>query len=222
MGLDSVELVLATEKEFGITIDDRDAASLTTPGKLADYVFSRLDQAGNAPASCLSQAGFYRVRTALITHFGARRSDIRPETPIRHFIHRNPARQWRILQQAIGAEALPKLRCKKPIERGLTWGLPLLAGSLAFQLNLAAPALLGMIALAWLIAQLACNSLASELPATPATLGALAAYVRLPPPTRWHYLEVLERVRQITAEQLAIPIEQIRPESRFVEDLGID
>lgn len=42
MGLDSVELVLATEAEFGITIDDRDAASLTTPGALADYVAAHL------------------------------------------------------------------------------------------------------------------------------------------------------------------------------------
>ncbi len=42
MGLDSVELVLATEEEFGISIDDADAARLTTPGELADYVALRL------------------------------------------------------------------------------------------------------------------------------------------------------------------------------------
>ena len=42
MGLDGVEIVLAVEEEFGIAIDDADAANLTTPRRLVDYVFERL------------------------------------------------------------------------------------------------------------------------------------------------------------------------------------
>lgn len=33
---------------------------------------------------------------------------------------------------------------------------------------------------------------------------------------------VLNEIREIVAEQIRIPIETIRPESRFVQDLGID
>jgi hypothetical protein len=42
MGLESVELVMAVEEEFGINIAGEDAANLTTPRLLAGYVVSRL------------------------------------------------------------------------------------------------------------------------------------------------------------------------------------
>ncbi len=42
MGLAAVELVLAVEKEFAITIDDKDAEKITTLRLLADYVVTRL------------------------------------------------------------------------------------------------------------------------------------------------------------------------------------
>jgi len=42
MGLDAVELVLAVEDEFAITIDDKDAEKITTPRQFADYVVGRL------------------------------------------------------------------------------------------------------------------------------------------------------------------------------------
>ena len=38
MGLDSLEILLSVEKEFGVVIDDAEAAHLTTPRRLADYI----------------------------------------------------------------------------------------------------------------------------------------------------------------------------------------
>ncbi len=44
MGLDSVELVIAVEKEFNIEIPDQVAADLDTVQKLFDYVMEQLNQ----------------------------------------------------------------------------------------------------------------------------------------------------------------------------------
>jgi hypothetical protein len=33
---------------------------------------------------------------------------------------------------------------------------------------------------------------------------------------------ILQEVREMVASQLGLPIEEVRPESRFVEDLGVD
>jgi acyl carrier protein len=42
MGLDSVELIMSIEKEFGIEIADRDAEKVATVGGMHDYVFAKL------------------------------------------------------------------------------------------------------------------------------------------------------------------------------------
>jgi acyl carrier protein len=42
MGLDSVELVMAVEEHFGISIPDDDASTLVTVGKLHHWVVSEL------------------------------------------------------------------------------------------------------------------------------------------------------------------------------------
>ena len=48
MGLDVVELVLATEKEFELDIPDADAEKIFTPRRLADYVLARAGNAADA------------------------------------------------------------------------------------------------------------------------------------------------------------------------------
>ena len=41
--LDTVELIMAFEEEFGIEIPDEDAENLTTVGKALEYLKSKLD-----------------------------------------------------------------------------------------------------------------------------------------------------------------------------------
>ena len=43
MGLDSVELVMAVEEEFGISIPDADAQKMLTPKEVINFVESRRD-----------------------------------------------------------------------------------------------------------------------------------------------------------------------------------
>lgn len=117
MGLDSIELILATEAEFGIEIADADAANLLTPRQLAAHVSQLLgQQAENAPP-CPTQAAYYRARRALRHRSGAKHDST---------------------------------------------------------------------------------------------------------PTAWNQEDVLQRVMQITATQLGLSLNEFNPDSRFVEDLGID
>ena len=42
MGLDVVEVIMAFEEEFGISIPDADCENLTTPRQVTEYVWGRI------------------------------------------------------------------------------------------------------------------------------------------------------------------------------------
>jgi hypothetical protein len=46
MGLDTVELLMAFEEKFGVSITDEDATRLTTPRKVTDYIVSKVEGRG--------------------------------------------------------------------------------------------------------------------------------------------------------------------------------
>lgn len=52
------------------------------------------------------------------------------------------------------------------------------------------------------------------------TVGAMADYVAGIIPWRGRE-EIMQRVRVVVADEVSMPLEQVRPESRFVEDLGV-
>ena len=62
MGLDSVELVMAIEDKFGISIPDAECEQIATVQQMADSVFEKIKL--NPNQKCLSQIVFYRIRRA--------------------------------------------------------------------------------------------------------------------------------------------------------------
>ncbi|MDR0775452.1 MAG: hypothetical protein LBE81_02285 [Azonexus sp.] len=222
MGLDGVELLLAVEEEFGISVDDADAATLATPGMLSDYVIARLGNVGESKGRCLSQAGFYRIRSALVRQFGARRNEVRPDSPIRNFLNGNIRQQWVELKKAIDAPHLPWLRCRKSIAFPIHIVMPL--GGLAL-LALAGVssgwALVFVLFALPLCAAIITNRLGDIVPENASTVGALVPYVRFQN-HEWTREYVLQGVLLLTAEQLNVSIEKVRPDSHFVKDLGLD
>ena len=64
MGLDSVELVMECEDEFGITISDFEAEQTTTVGELAELVIKLLRRKGELEPIqfCESSRLFYQLR----------------------------------------------------------------------------------------------------------------------------------------------------------------
>lgn len=222
MGLDSVELLIAFEDEFGISIDDADAARLTSPRQAADYVAYRLGAANGRKARCLFQVGFHRLRAVLVRQFGAKRSDVRPDAPITDFLTGRVRTQWRELRSAIGNAQLPDLECGQTMLGLLSVGVPLLSGVL--MLSNGVPLWAGipvMIAL-WLGGMFVSTRVGNKVPAALTTVGAIAPYVNIFSRDEWVYEDILGRVIQLTALYVDTPVDRIKPEDEFIKDLGLD
>lgn len=240
MGLDGVAIVLAVEAEFGIVIDDADAANLTTPRRLADYVFERLrgrpggagcqgncieNYSADLGGRCLSQAGFYRLRAILVSRFGARRSEVLPESLLQDFLRGDVRKQWAELRQAIGAPGLPNLECSPCISTLAQWSAPLAGAAYAFLYGMPTPAVAGTALGAWFAALLTLNLAGTQVPKEVCTVAALTSYVRVAPVRQaeaWCRETVLRRVLQIVSTETGFPINVLQPDHRFVEDLGVD
>ncbi|HZX31307.1 MAG TPA: hypothetical protein VFF03_08160 [Rhodocyclaceae bacterium] len=222
MGLDGVELLLAVEEEFDIAIDDADAAALLTPRMLADYVVACLGNGDQKKSRCLTQAGFYRIRSVLVRQFGASRNAVRPDSPIEVFLDGSPRTQWRKLQKAIDATQLPGLECRKWVAYPMQIGLPTAGLIVLYAAGAPGWTLVAGAFVLWFAAAIATDRLGDIVPENLRTVGALAPYVRVGDRQEWSRDYVLQRVMQITAQQLGIPLEKILPDHHFVRDLGLD
>jgi len=81
MGLDSVELALAIEDEFEITIPDNYAAKIITVGDAYEYLKKQLK--AQPSIECPSQKVFHRVRQALMKNYGLPRESITLDTRLK-------------------------------------------------------------------------------------------------------------------------------------------
>ena len=108
MGLDAVELVMAVEEKFGISISDEEASNALAVGDLEKLVRAKIDIAD--ADSCLSQRAFHLIRSRAITQFGVSRRDVRPDTPLETLIpHSDRVENWRQFQVALGTAEFPEL-----------------------------------------------------------------------------------------------------------------
>ncbi len=63
MGLDSVELILAWEESFGITLSDAEAAHVFTTRQVTNLIYQKVrDTAKPEDTGCLSMRAYYRLR----------------------------------------------------------------------------------------------------------------------------------------------------------------
>lgn len=76
MGLDSVELVMATEERFGIEIPDHIAETLFTVGSLHDFVVSELQRVGRPRDA---EVVFVDLRELICVQLGIKPERVVPE-----------------------------------------------------------------------------------------------------------------------------------------------
>ncbi len=103
MGLDTVELVLAFEEEFGIEIPDEDAQNLITVRDVVMFVKKRLKI--TPPEECFTQKVFYMLRRSLIENYGLQRHQIRRKTVLNNLISLKEIEEgWPYLQMFLDLE----------------------------------------------------------------------------------------------------------------------
>jgi len=104
--LDSVELLMAIEEEFGLDIPDYTAEHLTTVGLMYHYL--RENVKTTTPSQCLSQKIFYKLRRALIANYGLSRHLITPDTTLTELLTKDQIEQgWPYMQLFIDLETPP-------------------------------------------------------------------------------------------------------------------
>lgn len=109
-GFDTVELIMAVEDGFGISIPDRDAEKIHTAGELSRYIAEAVGAAGTGASKCCPTAGaFFLARRRLAGHSTAPVQRIRPGTLIADLLPETGRRKaWRSLGNQLGIR-LPAL-----------------------------------------------------------------------------------------------------------------
>ena len=91
MGLDSVELVMAVEEEFGVDLPDDKLAEVRTVGDFHRCVVEALG--ASPPAHCLKQRLFFKLRRAMMENYGLEREQIRLDAVLGDLVPQNELAQ---------------------------------------------------------------------------------------------------------------------------------
>jgi len=232
MGLDAVELLMAIEDRFLISITDAEAAAAKTVGDLERLVRQKLEP--QSAKACLTSFTFYRLRSVLKQQFGVTRAQVRPEASLDGLVPLERRRAaWVRLGNALGWH-LPQLRLRAAIVNTLMVSLVLtvlvavVGGAFGLMSKWAAWALgLATVPAAWLAFKVTAP-FAVHLPSRWETVGqateALLAlnFGRIAQERQsWSENEVWAAVRNTVVEQLGVDPTAVTREARFVEELGI-
>lgn len=220
MGLDTVELVMAFEEEFGIHIDDDDAANCATPDDVADYVYSRVRQTEADP--CLSQKGFYKLRKLIVKEFNRNRNEIKPNSNLQDFLGNDIRGNWARLKNSIGVKDFPLLQRTKLFIVGVVFIVPAAIVSPLIYKQVPLELVLIFYSILAILSNAVTLKRGKTIPNKFKTVGSLVPYVECSKSTVWDKEMLLKRIIEITSLQLGIPVEKINKNSHFVHELGAD
>lgn len=223
MGLDGIELLLAIEDEFQIAITDEEAIQSETPAKLVDVVYSKLRQ--TELDVCPSQHGFYKIRKIIMDKLKIPRKTIKPDTPLSELIQiKNRKKYWSaILFELSGRQTgFASLQRPRWVKLAIYLIIPMIA--LPVLLNLTYYSIdLSLIATGALIPLLTLLTIPMkyEFPANFRSVKDLVKIIGTLQTKAWDKDEVYNKIKKIISKQLGIKEEDIKPDSRFVKDLGV-
>ena len=230
MGLDGVELIMAFEESFGISISDADAAAAVTPGMVVDLICRQLEMTD--ARTCQSQRAFYLLRRALMKLTGKPRQAIAPTTPLHDLFDTHHARDiWPQLKAAVDARGWPQLTRPswlKNVNLGafflILLGTPFLMGFAGLDWQWGARFSVSFIfalLVVWCLA-VATRALVCAVPHQIKTVGDLTQSVLSSNQIQWTRELVSKRVKEIVIEQLGTPEAKYSENAHFVRDLGVD
>lgn len=219
------------EQRFRVRLPDTECQRARTVADLAALVLTHLPTAHGA---CATARRFYKLRAGLCDVTGAERRAIRPGTRLESLFPREGRRRRWARLRARDPDVL-RLHDSARLDAGAL----LICGAGVFVwivviggLALRHGALIVLPGIAVMVAALAVMSRLSMLLATglPAGCESVADLVRLTTPMEMpensgerlvRELEVLDTVRGVVAEQLGFAVDDVKPSSRLVEDLGV-
>jgi len=235
MGLDTVELVLEMEDTFNISIPDEDAEKILTVGDCYSYILRKLNNQDST--SCVSLRTFYQLRRNLVELLHIPRNIIHPKTPTNEVIPHLGRRQiWKQLENTLSYR-FPTLN--RPLWLKIVLVSTFILISMFFLIithNISGSdwsVLLGyflMFLWVWfmiytLFSLTLTHRMAVEFPPNCQTIGDLAKSIQPEPDPlfvggEYNEKKVWDRLCDIISEQLGVKVEDIKPESSFVVDLG--
>jgi len=246
MGLDGVELIISTEECFGISIADGEASAVVTVGDLERLVIAKLDEIAGTEhqgdAVCLSMHTFHRLRRALREILGTERARLRPDTPLAELLPIERRRAlWQSLQNELELRLPGLVRPDWLLQNGLgcllliPLVLAVLAGMQVISKQQGWLLFALSIACAFVIERYS-RPLARHFARGCSTLGDLCETVLAANLQQvrnsagsararqgvWNITEVRTVLYSLICEQLGVSREQLGPDVRFVQDLGMD
>lgn len=211
MGLDLVELAMSVEEEFDIVISDATLESIRTPQDYADCIYDEYQNINSY--KCSSQVGFYKIRKLFIEAFNCKRKELKPDTKLEDLFTNHRREKWRRLNELLD----DKLRWH-PLKLEGKYHLVIFIMSLFSGLVSQCVILFFIV---WTILYL----VSKKYFATIIPVRNLSSLVRFTDEsnakTKYETKdEILEKIIEISIEELDISLSKISPDSKYVEDLG--
>jgi len=220
MGLDLLELTMACEEEFGIIMDEPDVVDCATPKLVADYIYTRVRRSNKD--SCLSQQGFYKIRKELVDKFGLKRREIRPNTGIRTILGDEIKKNWQSLHKAVGTKYFPPLKRNRSFFVATVVGIPAIVVLPLYVIDFPPPIICIFFVIGVVLSNYITHKMGDQIPGELTYISDLIPYITCSKSKVWSHGDILEKVMDITSEQLGIERRFITRDSKFVEDLGAD
>lgn len=225
MGLDGVELIMAVEESFKISLSDEEAGEVRTAGELFGLVLSKLEPA--VAAACLTSYTFYKLRAGIAGDTGCARRQLSPKTRTESVLPARARRAtWRSLSRAVGLRFPPLVRPRLVALIVLAATLAPL-GAAVFVHSAARWLCVLSVVPVFYGGLLVTTPFANRLPKGAETLGALTQTVTsgnfaalADERRRWREGDAWDALSGLIANQVAINRDEVKKESRFAEDLG--
>jgi acyl carrier protein len=218
MGLDGVELVMALEEGFGVTITDADAEACVTPAIVIDLIFGKLRASDERV--CVSQRAFHLLRKAMTRTLRIPRQSVALSADVRSFIAGRSERQvWNDLKTAVQARSWPALARPTWLVASL-WLLTIgtfCALLAAFHWVVAA---VGALVVGF-AATRSTRPFRLCIPARFSRVRSLVPFAVTSDAIAWTRDQVASLVQKLVIEQLGLREGQYREDAHFVKDLGM-
>ncbi len=108
MGLEGVELVIAMEEAFDITISDQEAENISTPEEAIALITNKVQICNDD--SCLNQLAFHCIRKVLVDEYGVNRRNINTESNLSKLVIMDKHSElWNRLKKATNIQKWPDL-----------------------------------------------------------------------------------------------------------------